>query len=188
MSRRRGRALRLVVTGPYGAGKTTLISSISDTPVLATEQSVTAPDGGPKRSTTVAMDFGRLRIDDELVLHLYGTPGQRRFDFMWRILADGMLGFVVVVDAGDAPRLAEARQMLRYFGEDPHIPAVVAVNKGTREPAELDRVAADLAVPERVGVVACDARDRESVKGTLVALLDAVLQRLPPSGEATVGV
>lgn len=188
MSRRRGRAVRIVVTGPYGAGKTTLISSISDTPVLATEQAVTGGDGAPKRSTTVAMDFGRLRIDEELVLHLYGTPGQRRFDFMWRILAEGMLGFVVVVDAGDEARLGEARAMLRWFGEAAEVPAVVAVNKGIGDDAELDAVAEALDVPDGVGVVGCDARDRESVKAALVALLTNVLDRLPPSDEATVGV
>ena len=98
--RQGGTAVKIVVTGPFAAGKTTLIRPISEITVLSTEKAVSDGEvAQSKTDTTVAMDFGRITIDRDLVLYLFGTPGQDRFDFMWEILSEGMLGYVLLVDA-----------------------------------------------------------------------------------------
>ena len=179
--------MKIVVTGPFGAGKTSLISTISEIDVLSTEKGVTDGVRGAKTKTTVAMDFGRLTIDEDLALYLFGTPGQKRFDFMWEILAEGMLGFVVMVDADSPGSSAEAADILRFFRETAHVPFVVAVNKW-----EGDAAAAVAGARRRlelgadVRVVACDARERESVKGVLLELLYAVLDEIEERQTAAV--
>src|SRR5918992_49416 len=92
-------SVKIVVTGPFGVGKTTLIRTISEITVLSTERDISDHTKVHKERTTVAMDFGRITIDRDLVLYLFGTPGQERFDFMWEILGEGMLGYVVLVDS-----------------------------------------------------------------------------------------
>ncbi|HVF19153.1 MAG TPA: ATP/GTP-binding protein, partial [Mycobacteriales bacterium] len=93
-----GTAVKIVVTGPFAAGKTTLIRTISEITVLSTEKDITDSTRARKNETTVAMDFGRITIDRDLVLYLFGTPGQERFDFMWEILGEGMLGYILLID------------------------------------------------------------------------------------------
>ena len=173
---RKARSVKIVVTGPFGAGKTSLIGTISEIDVLSTEKAVTDEGSAQKRHTTVAMDFGRLSIDKDLALYLFGTPGQKRFDFMWEILAEGMLGFVVMVDASREESLAEAAEILGFFRDTADVPYVVAVNK-TGDDAQADVVQARerLQLDAGVRAVACDARDRESVKSVLLELLYAVL-------------
>ena len=172
----RARSVKVVVTGPFGAGKTSLISTISEIDFLSTEKAVTDVTATQKARTTVAMDFGRLTIDEDLALYLFGTPGQKRFDFMWQILAEGMLGFIVLVDAQRQDATAEAADILRFFRDSADVPFVVAVNKSGDEPqAAVQEARRDLAVPDRIRVVACNALDRESVKGVLLELLYAVL-------------
>src|ERR671920_2298846 len=108
--------VKMVVTGPFSAGKTEFIQSVSEIDVVSTERKISsAAERTVKESTTVAMDFGRITVDEDLVLYLFGTPGQKRFDFMWEILAEGMLGFVVMVDAERGAALAEATGTLRFF-------------------------------------------------------------------------
>jgi uncharacterized protein len=175
----KGRArqsVKMVVTGPFAAGKTTLIQTISEITVLSTERRVSDRTASVKGDTTVAMDFGRLSIDDELALYLFGTPGQKRFDFMWEILSEGMLGFVVIVDAGDPGSFDEAAGILSFFRDRADVPYVVAANKtGEDDSGSVERVRRLLHVPEDVRVVPCDARDRASVKEVLLALFYAVL-------------
>ena len=176
------RSLKMVVTGPFDAGKTTLIQSISEIPVLSTERSVS--DNGydsavSSRATTVAMDFGRLSIGEDLALHLFGTPGQRRFDFMWEILADGMLGFVVMVDGSDEASIAGTKETLEFFTGAAQVPYIVAVNKVAEDDeGAITTVRDALGVADEIRVVACDARDRESVKTVLVELLLTVLEQV----------
>src|SRR6187401_3802850 len=126
--RNHGTAVKIVVTGPFAAGKTTLIRTISEITVLSTEKDITDATRSRKAETTVAMDFGRITIDRDLVLYLFGTPGQERFDFMWEILSEGMLGFIVMVDSTRPETFREARSILETFRAYAPTPYVVAAN------------------------------------------------------------
>jgi small GTP-binding protein len=180
-SRRRssGTAVKIVVTGPFAAGKTTLIRTISEITVLSTEKGISDSTRSQKTDTTVAMDFGRITIDRDLVLYLFGTPGQDRFDFMWEILGEGMLGYVLLVDASRPDSLEEAVSILEAFRRMAHVPFVVGLNRADgldeEEEARVRRVL-DLGID--VPVVPCDVTDRESVKSVLLALLYAVVDSL----------
>jgi uncharacterized protein len=177
--RRRGRTLKVVVTGPYDAGKSTFIRTISEITVLSTERAVS---GDEAATTTVAMDFGRITVGSDLALYLFGTPGQQRFEFMWDILAEGMLGFVLMVDATRADGLDEARRIQETFTDLAEVPHVVAVNKATGDSDEvIAAVRQRLGVPDLVPVVACDARDRDDVKRALVTLLQQVRRHVATS-------
>ena len=116
--RQGGQAVKIVVTGPFAAGKTTLIRTISEITVLSTERGITDDTKARKAETTVAMDFGRITIDRDLVLYLFGTPGQERFDFMWEILGEGMLGYVLLVDASRPETLRRGAQHPRGVPPD----------------------------------------------------------------------
>lgn len=174
-----GRAVKVVVTGPFGAGKTTLIRTISEITVLSTEKELSAPARAGKQETTVAMDFGRITVDRDLILYLFGTPGQERFDFMWEILGEGMLGYVLLVDGEHADVAGEAAPILQAFRRMAPVPFIVAVNRRT-ELAEADvaAVRSALELGDEVPVVPVDATDRDSVKTALLALLYAVLEKV----------
>lgn len=173
-------SVKIVVTGPFGAGKTTFIRAISEIAVLSTERDISDHTRAHKPQTTVAMDFGRITVDPSLVLYLFGTPGQERFDFMWEILAEGMLGFVLVVDHGRGESYDEALDNLKAFMRFDSVPFVVAVNKG--DPAGLEDQVAEarrrLGVSDEIPVLPVNALDRESVKAVVLALLYAVLERV----------
>ena len=174
--RQGGQAVKIVVTGPFAAGKTTLIRTISEITVLSTERGITDDTRTRKAETTVAMDFGRITIDRDLVLYLFGTPGQERFDFMWEILGEGMLGYVLLVDADRPETLGEAAGILAAFRRMAHVPFVVALNRSAEvDPRAEDRVREALELSPGTPVVPCDATDKDSVKGVLLALLYSVL-------------
>ena len=176
---RGGQAVKIVVTGPFAAGKTTLIRTISEITVLSTERGITDDTRSRKAETTVAMDFGRITIDRDLVLYLFGTPGQERFDFMWEILGEGMLGYVVLVDATRPDSLVEARGILDAFRRMARVPFVVGLNRGSgSDEAHEAQVRDHLALAQHVPVVPCDATDKESVKALLLALLYSVLDEI----------
>ena len=176
--RQGGQAVKIVVTGPFAAGKTTLIRTISEITVLSTERGITDDTRSRKAETTVAMDFGRITIDRELVLYLFGTPGQDRFDFMWEILGEGMLGYVLLIDASRPETLAEARSILDAFQRMAHVPFVVALNRNGDSDLGEDAVRAALDLSSMVPIVPCDATDKDSVKSVLLALLYSVLDEL----------
>jgi uncharacterized protein len=180
-----GTAVKIVVTGPFAAGKTTLIRTISEITVLSTEKGITDETRSRKTDTTVAMDFGRITIDRDLVLYLFGTPGQDRFDFMWEILGEGMLGYVLLVDAHRPESLDEAVGILNAFRNMARVPFVVGLNRaeGIDEEDE-QRVRDRLDLDRDVPVVPCDATDRESVKAVLLALLYAVVDSLDSAAAA----
>jgi len=180
-----GTAVKIVVTGPFAAGKTTLIRTISEITVLSTEKGITDETRSRKTDTTVAMDFGRITIDRDLVLYLFGTPGQDRFDFMWEILGEGMLGYVLLVDATRPDSLDEAVGILDAFRRMARVPFVVALNRAEgMDEAEEERVRKTLDLDPDVPVVPCDATDRESVKAVLLALLYAVVDTLDGAAAA----
>ncbi len=174
-----GTAVKIVVTGPFAAGKTTLIRTISEITVLSTEKDITDSTRSRKNETTVAMDFGRITIDRDLVLYLFGTPGQERFDFMWEILGEGMLGYIVLIDVSREDSIEEARGILEAFRKMANVPFVVALNRSNGlDELEEARVRTVLDLEHDVPVVPCDAVDRESVKAVLLALLYAVVDTL----------
>jgi signal recognition particle receptor subunit beta len=169
--------IKVVVTGPFGAGKTQFINTISEIDVVTTERNISMPERRVhKDQTTVAMDFGRITIKKDLVLELYGTPGQRRFDFMFPILSKGMWGFVVVVDSAGRESFKAAREVLHDFDRLSAVPRVIAANKqdaaGALGPDELRKV---LDIAQGVPVLPCIATDKTSVRKVLLGLLSSML-------------
>ncbi|MBV9484804.1 MAG: ATP/GTP-binding protein [Frankiaceae bacterium] len=180
-----GTAVKIVVTGPFSAGKTTLIRTISEITVLSTERSITDETRSRKNDTTVAMDFGRITIDRDLVLYLFGTPGQDRFDFMWEILGEGMLGYVLLVDASRPDSLDEASGILEAFRRMARVPYVVGMNRSDGlDETEEAAIRSRLELEPHIPVVPCDVTDRESVKSVLLALLYSVVDSLDATAAA----
>jgi uncharacterized protein len=168
-------SVKVVVTGPFNAGKTTFIKSVSEITVLSTEREVTdSSEGG---ETTVAMDFGRITISDDVVLYIFGTPGQERFSFMWETLSEGMLGFVLLVDATDDTSVADATPIISFFRNMSSVPFVVAANRLDSQDG-LEALRERLGIEDSVEMLAVDARDRESVKQVLLALLYRILESM----------
>lgn len=168
--------VKIVVTGPFNAGKTEFIRTVSEIDVVSTEKKISSEQERVKDTTTVAMDFGRITVDDDLVLYLFGTPGQKRFDFMWDILSEGMLGFVVLIDSTSPQTFREARRILETFRAYAPTPYVVAANKQDCEDAwELDDMRVALRLEEGVKLLPCVATDKETVKNSLLELLYSIL-------------
>ena len=171
--------VKMVVTGPFNSGKTEFIQSISEINVVSTERKISSEAEKVKDSTTVAMDFGRITVDQDLVLYLFGTPGQKRFDFMWEILSEGMLGFIVMVDSTRPETFREARSILETFRAYAPTPYVVAANKQDMPDAwELEDIRLALRLSPKVKLLPCVATKKEPVKTVLLELLYSILQEM----------
>lgn len=178
--------MKLVVTGPFGVGKTTLIRTLSEIDTLHTEEVMTQSSTGlddtaglpEKTTTTVAVDFGRLTVHDDVVLYMFGTPGQQRFLPLWEDIARGALGALVMVDT----RRLEDSFAVMDMVEEQGLPYAVAVNRFADAPAHADEVLRKhLDLAAGTPLVQCDARDRQGSIGALIALAEHALLSLPQS-------
>lgn len=165
--------VKFVITGAYSAGKTNFIRSISDIDPVTTEYEVTnAEERTLKSQTTVALDFGKIAVTDEIVLYLFGTPGQERFDFMWEVLSEGCMGYVVMVDSCRPAHFVETRRLMQRFTQITDAPFIVAANKQDDPTAlPLPYIRRRLGLPPEIPLLPCVATDRESAKEILLALL-----------------
>lgn len=171
--------VKMVVTGPFNAGKTEFIRAVSEIDVVSTERKISAETERIKDTTTVAMDFGRITVDNDLVLYLFGTPGQKRFDFMWEILSEGMLGFVVMVDSTRPETFREARSILETFRAYAPTPYVVAANKQDCDDSwAVDDMRIALRLDPHIKMLDCVALEKESVKNVLLELLYSILDEM----------
>ncbi len=174
--------IKIVIAGPFAAGKTQFINTVSEIKTVKTERRTQAAgEKGVKDYTTVAMDFGKIRIDSEHELYLFGTPGQSRFDFMWEILGEGALGIIILVDSTDPSTFHEARRIINFFQSRFPVPIVVGANKqdlpNAWSPSDV-ATALDIDEEEGIPVLPVSAVDKESVKNTLLALLDIIRKEL----------
>jgi len=148
--------------------------------VVSTERKISSDhERSVKQATTVAMDFGRITVDEDLVLYLFGTPGQKRFDFMWEILSEGMLGFIVMVDSTRPETFREARSILETFRACAPTPYVVAANKQDMEEAwDMEDMRHALRLDSKVKLLPCVATDKATVKNVLLELLYSILAEM----------
>jgi small GTP-binding protein len=175
--------VKMVVTGPFSAGKTQFIRTISEIDVVSTERRISSESERIKDATTVAMDFGRITVDEDLILYLFGTPGQKRFDFMWEILSEGMLGFVVIIDSSRPETFREARRILEVFRGYAPTPYVVAANKQDSSDAwDTEDLRIALKISQEIKVLPCVATEKESVKNVLLELLYSILEEMDAEG------
>ena len=170
--------IKVVIAGPFAAGKTQFINTVSEIKTVKTERRTQhLSEKSVKDYTTVAMDFGKIRIDDEHELYLFGTPGQFRFDFMWEILGEGALGIIILVDSTDPTTFHEARKIINFFQSRFPVPMVVGANKQDLPNAwspEDVRIALDIDEEEGIPVIPVSAINKESVKNTLFTLFEII--------------
>ncbi len=175
--------VKLVITGPVNAGKTTMVQNLSDSQIAATDVAATDQVSQLKAMTTVGLDFGILKIDDGLELHLFGTPGQARFNFMWNILAKGAIGAIFLVDSTSDESLQEMKKMFDYYSEHVDLPAIVGATKQDLDGAKsVEQIATILEMNPDL-VFAVDARQKEGSKMLALTLLGNALVAAQADGD-----
>jgi signal recognition particle receptor subunit beta len=182
------KSAKIIVTGPDGAGTTTLIRSVSEIAVLTTERRVGAAPVRGRQEGTIALDFGRVTINRDLVLYLFGTPGEDPASLALGPLAEGPIGLIVTVDASSPASVEGAVGIVEFLDGNSDIPYVVAANRLPRgDENGLADMRSALHVPEGVPIVACEVTERESVKRVVLALIDHILDTMPAAigGERT---
>ena len=174
------RSFKIVVTGPFSAGKTTFIKSISEISIVSTERAISDSTRRVKAETTVAMDFGRITISKDIVLYLFGTPGQERFDFMWQILSEGMLGFILMLDASRPETFSEGRRILEFFGTLSDAPYVIGATRipGDDTSQAIEAIRKEMNIDGDIQIIPCNALEKEDVKKVLLGLLYDILKTL----------
>ena len=163
---------KIVVTGPFNSGKTEFVKTISEINVVSTEKRITTEDQGIKAETTIAMDYGRVKIGDD-TLYLYGTPGQPRFDFMWEILSEGYNAYIVLVDSTDPPSFPDAAEIINQFNAYGNVPHIVVANKTDLEGnASLAEVRRGTKASSDITVMPCVALQKSSVRQVLLQVIE----------------
>jgi len=166
---------KILITGPFNAGKTTLIRHISDEQSSGKDVQATDVLAQFKGMTTVGLDFGILHVDDTLDVHLFGTPGQSRFNFMWRILSKGALGTIFLIDSSSQRAIDEGKSMFQYYRERSDDPIIIGATKRDEPNAKpIDVLVKELNVGDTT-VIPCDPRKVEDSKTLVLSLLQAII-------------
>jgi uncharacterized protein len=172
--------MNLVVTGTVGAGKTTFIRSVSEIEVVDTDRKATDDVANLKQNTTVSMDFGTLQFGDEMALHIYGTPGQTRFDFMWEILIERAHAYVLLIAAHRPSEFHHARRIMNFMNRQANIPMIIGLTHSDCEGAwSSEDIALALGyqeITQQPPIVLVDANDGESVAMSLVSLVQHYME------------
>lgn len=168
---------KLLVTGTFNAGKTTFVNTLSDIDTVNTDKRThSKSEAKIKKATTVALDYGTVKVNGRANVHLFGTPGQERFDFMRDLLADGMHGFIFLVDATDQSSLNRATELLTRFKQRNNVPYLLAANKADQRGLSSLEIKKRLNLPPKQPVVSCIATDKKSTRAVveqLVAMIEA---------------
>ena len=172
--------MRLVVTGTVGAGKSTFIRSVSEIEVVDTDRKATDEVAGMKQNTTVSMDFGTLQFGEEMALHIYGTPGQVRFDFMWEILIERAHAYILLIAAHRPSEFHHARRIMNFMNQRSHIPMIIGITHSDCDGAwSNEDIALALGYQDstnRPPIVSVNADEEESVIGALMALVEHYME------------
>jgi small GTP-binding protein len=168
---------KFVITGAFNAGKTTFVNTLSDISAINTDKAISNPiEKAVKASTTTALDYGQVNLGQDLTVHLFGTPGQPRFDFMRHILSKGMDGFIFLVDSSNQAQLDRAGELLSKFSQLGDTPLVVAANKADLPGLSVDELRTQLRLPAKQLIVSCVAMDREAAEHVIEVLVALVEQ------------
>ena len=166
---------KVIITGIFNAGKTTFVETLSDIEVVNTDKATRrSAEARIKPTTTVALDYGNVRISDEVTVHLFGTPGQARFDFMHDHLADGMDGFIFLVDCTDRASLKQAAELLTFFRKREAVPYLLVANKTDRKGLSPAEIKTALNLPQKQPVVSCVATKKDSVRAVIERMVDLI--------------
>ncbi len=175
---------KILITGPFNAGKTTLIRYVSDEQTSGKDVQATDVLAQFKAMTTVGMDFGILHVDEALDVHLFGTPGQARFNFMWKILSKGALGTIFLIDSSSQRAIDEAKKMYQFYREISDMPIVIGATKRDLPDAkDLDALALELDTGD-TPIIPCDTREKDDSKLLVLTLLEEIITQATATSDA----